>query len=72
MVVLDGEGSYTQSKELNEKTRMNYEQSQHVTYVWAPEKEGEVAKGTGRVLKGNRFAILATESEVQQDFTRRA
>ncbi len=40
-------------------------------YVLVPVKEGEVVKETERVLKGNRFAILATESEVQQDFNRR-
>ncbi len=40
-------------------------------YIWVPAKEGELAKETGKVLTGNGFAILATESEVQQDFTRR-
>ncbi len=40
-------------------------------YVWVPVKEGEVARETEKVLKGNRFAILATENEVHQDFTRR-
>ncbi len=38
--------------------------------VWVPVKEGEVVKETERALKGDRFAILATESEVQQDFKR--
>ncbi len=50
---------------------MNCEQGQYVVYVWVPVKEGEVVKETERVLKGNRFVILATESEVQLDFTRR-
>ncbi len=40
-------------------------------YAWVPVKEGEVVKETEKVLKGNRFAILAAESEVHQDFTRR-
>ncbi len=40
--------------------------------VWVPVKEGEVAKETEKVLKGTRFAMLATESEVHQGFTRRA
>ncbi len=71
VVVLDGERSYTRSKETNEKTRINYEQGQYVTCVWVPVKEGEVVQETERVLKGSRFAILATESEVLQDFTRR-
>ena len=39
--------------------------------VWVPVKEGEVVKETERVLNDNRFAILARESEVQQDVTRR-
>ena len=66
VVVLDGERSYVQNKETNKKTRINYEQRQYVTYVWVPVKEGEVVKETERSLKGNRFAILATGSEVQQ------
>ena len=53
-------------------TRINYEQGQHITRVWAPLKEGEAAKETEKALKGNRFAVLATESEVHKDFTRRA
>ena len=39
---------------------------------WVPVKEEEVAKETEKALKGNRFAILATESEVHQGFARRA
>jgi hypothetical protein len=34
-------------------------------------KEGEVAKETEKVLKGNRIAILPTEGDDQQVFTRR-
>ncbi len=41
-------------------------------YTGVPVKGGEVAKETEKMLKGNRFAMLAgEESEVQQDFTRR-
>ncbi len=71
MVVLDGDRSYTQNKGTSKKTRINYEQGQYTMYVWVPVKEGEAAEDTGRVLKGNRFAIFATESEVHQGFTRR-
>ena len=55
VVVLDGERSYTQNKETGRKTRINYEQGQYVMCVWVPVKEGEVAKETEKVLKGNRF-----------------
>ncbi len=34
----------------------------------AGEREREVVKETEKTLKGNRFAILATEREVHQDF----
>ncbi len=71
VVVLDRDRSYTQNKETNEETRISYEQGQCVVCVWAPVTEGEVAKETEKVLKGNRFATPATESEVHQDFTRR-
>ncbi len=71
-VVLGGDESYMQNKEPDEKTRVDYEQGQYVTHAWAPVKEGEAAKETEKVLKGNRFAVLATESEVHQGFTRGA
>ena len=44
--MLDGDRSYTQNKEANEQTRINHEQGQRVMYLWAPVKEGEVAKET--------------------------
>ncbi len=72
VVVLYEERSYTHNKETNKKTRINYEQGQYVMCIWAPVKEGDVVKETERVLKGNRFSILVTESEDQQVFTRRA
>ncbi len=52
-----------QNEETNERTRINYEQGQRVIHVWAPVKEGEAATEMERALKGNRFAMLATESE---------
>ena len=71
LVVLDGDKIYMQNKEASKKTRINYEHGQHVRCLWAPVKEGEVAKETEEVLQGNRFAMLATESEDKQVFTRR-
>ncbi len=71
VVVLDGERSYTQNKETNKKTRMIYKQGQRIAYVWVPVKEGEAVKDAEKVLKCFCFAILATESEVHPDFTRR-
>jgi hypothetical protein len=69
VVVLDGEKSYMQHKESGKKTRIEYEDGQYVMYLWVPARREEVTKETEKVLKGNRFAILATESE--QVFSRR-
>ncbi len=71
VVVLDGDKSYVQNKETYEKIRINYEQGQSVMCVWAPVKGREVAKETQKALDGNRFAMLASESEVHQGFARR-
>ena len=68
--MLDGGRSYTQSKGTGERTRINYWEGQCVMCMWLPSKEEEVQEETGKVLKGNRFAILATESD--QVFSRRA
>ncbi len=38
VVALDRERSYTRKKETNKKAKLNYEQGQHVTCVWAPVK----------------------------------
>ena len=37
----------------------------YVMYVWIPSAKEEVLKATEKLLKGNRFAILAAESEEQ-------
>ena len=58
-----------QIKENGQKTRINYEEGQCVMHLRLPSR-GEVAQAeTEKVLKGNRFAILAAESE--QVFSRR-
>ena len=69
MVVLDGEKSYMQNKESGRRTRIEYEDGQYVMYLWMPSRCEEAQEETEKVLKGNRFAILATESE--QVFSRR-
>ena len=68
--MLDGGRSYALSKENGQRTRINYEEGQYVMHLWLPSKEEEVQEETEKVLKGNRFAILAAESE--QVFSRRA
>ena len=69
VVVLDGERSYMQHKESGKKTRIAYEDGQYVMYLWLPAKREEAQEETEKVLKGNRVAILAAESE--QVFSRR-
>ena len=63
VVVLDGGRSHMQNKESRQKTKIYYEDGQRVMYLWLPSKGEEAQKETERVSKGNRFAILATESE---------
>ncbi len=70
---LDGGRSHTQNKENGQKTRIKYEEGQYVKHLWLPSKEGELQEETEKVWKvwkGNRFEILATESE--QALSRRA
>ena len=69
VVVLDGEKSYMQHKESGRRTQIEYEDGQYVMYLWLPARREEVQGEAENVLKGNRFAILATESE--QVFSRR-
>ena len=68
-MVLDGEKSYMQHKESGRRTRIEYEDGQYVMYLWIPARMEEVQGETEKVLRGNRFAILATENE--QVFSRR-
>ena len=69
VVVVDGGRSYMQNKESRQKTKIHYEDGQYVVCLSLPSKGEEAQKETEKVLKGNRFAILATESE--QVFSRR-
>ena len=63
VVVLDGARKYMQHKENGQKTRINYEEGQYVMYLRLPSKVEVAQAETEKVLKGNRFAILAAESE---------
>ena len=63
VVVLDGGRSYMQNKESRQKTKIHYEDGQCVMCLWPPSEGEEAQKETQKVLKGNRFAILATENE---------
>ncbi len=63
VVVLDGGRSRMQNKENSQKTRINYEEGQRVMYLWPLSKGEEAQRETVKASKGNRFAILATESE---------
>ncbi len=69
-MALDGGRSSTQNKETGQRTRVNYEDGQRVMHLRSPSKEEELREETEKVLKGNRFAIFATESE--EVFNRRA
>ena len=69
VVVLDGGKSYMQNKESRQRAKIHYEDGQCVMYLWIPSRREEAQEETEKVLKGNRFAILAAESE--QGFSRR-
>ena len=69
VVALDGRRSYMQNKESGQNLEIHYEEGQYVMYLWLPSKGEEAQKETEKALKGNRFAILATEGE--QVFSRR-
>ena len=68
VVVLDGGKSYMQEKKSGQKTKMEYEGGQYVMYLWVPSSK-ETVKESSKILRGNSFAILATESE-ESGFTR--
>ena len=64
VVVLDGGRSCMQNKGSGQRTKIHYEDGQYVMYLWLPSKREEAQKETERALKGNRFEILAAESEL--------
>ncbi len=63
VVALDGLKSYVQNWENGQKTKINYEKGQYVVYLWLPSNGEEAQKDAEKVLGGNRFAILAAQSE---------
>jgi hypothetical protein len=67
VVVLDGEKSYMQNKVTGRETGIKYENGQYVRHSWVLAAT-EVKPATGKILSGNRSAILAAESE-EQGFT---
>ncbi len=70
--MLDGSKSYVQNKATGQKTRIEYEGGQYVMYLWVPSDRRTEDEGECEMLKGNKFAILATEKEeIQKDFIRR-
>ncbi len=63
VVVLDGGRSYTQNKETGQRARINYEGAVRRAHV--PDVKGkETQEEAEQVLKGGRFAILATECDL--------
>ena len=62
LVVLDGSRSYTQNKKSGQKMRIVYEGDQYVTYLWVPSNKEIAQEESERILKVNKYAILATES----------
>ncbi len=68
-VALGGGKSCMRNKANGQKTRINYEEGQCVMCLWLPSQGEEVLRDMEKVLRGNRFAILAAASE--QVFSRR-
>ncbi len=69
-VAMDGGRRHMQSEENSQRAKIHYEERQLVVYLWLPSKEEEAREEMEKALRGNRFAILAAESE--QVFSRRA
>ncbi len=63
VVVLDGRRSYMQNKRTGQKTRIEYENGQYVMYLWIPSTKEAIERGSEKIFKGSRYAVLATENE---------
>jgi hypothetical protein len=61
VVVLDGRRSYTKNKETGQKTGIEYEKGQYVMYVWVHATEKGTIEEQSKILKGNKFATVASE-----------
>ena len=62
-MVFDGEHGYMKNKRAGQKTKISYEDGQYIMYMWVPSGPKEAQKDVANQLKGNRFAILATDDE---------
>ncbi len=69
VVVLGGDRSYIHDKVAGQRTWINHEDGQYIMYTGGLPKESEVAGESEKVLKGNTFAILATQSD-EETFNR--
>ena len=41
-------------------------------YLWVPSTRDAIKDESDKILKGNRYVVLAMEDENERDFTRRA
>ncbi len=72
-VVLDGNKSCMQGKEIGQKVRIEHECGHYVMYLWVPSVRQIKDEEENKMLKGKKFAIPATEKEeMTKDFKRRA
>ncbi len=65
VVALEWDKSYMENKGTGQKTRIKHEGSQYAVHVEVPSVKKEAPGEQEKILKGNRFAILAAESEEQ-------
>ncbi len=71
VALLDDNKSFTQNKETGRKTRIEYEGGQCVMQLRVPSDRKIKNEEESKMLKGSKFAILATEKEeTKMDFTR--
>ena len=55
-----------------QKMRVECEGDQCLVYLWAPSTKEIIKDESEKVLKGNRYAVLAVGDEGEGDFSRRA
>ncbi len=62
-MALDGNKSHMQNKETGQKTRIEHEGGQRVMYLWVPSDRKIKNEDENEMLRGGKFAILASEKE---------
>ncbi len=67
VAVLYGDKSYVQNKETGQRTRIENEGGQHVMYLRMPYRRIKDEE-ENKMLKGNKFEILATEEVNDEGF----